>query len=194
MDSEAYTVMRTMGFVVGAALSMAAFLLVLDTGNGGSPEVVDQAVGNATAEELSGVVAAIAEQVDVVQAEAESKQAVIADPETVTAEADPQNTMEPIGPVQTQHAGVQTRLETNGSDGSESGHSGDSHTYLFWSPFRSEWAAQGFARRLSLATQVAVTVVHAGPGEYRAAFSYQDDSERRAQIERIETITGLSLE
>ena len=66
--------------------------------------------------------------------------------------------------------------------------------YAFWSPFRSEWSAQGFARRLRSATRVPVEVVAAGSGQYRVAFSYQDETERLAHIERIETITGLRLE
>lgn len=66
--------------------------------------------------------------------------------------------------------------------------------YLFWSPFRSEWAAQGFAGQLSLATDVPVEVVNEGPGKYRVGFSYQDETQRQALVSRIETITGLELE
>ncbi len=84
-----------------------------------------------------------------------------------------------------------TRRQTNDSNRQDSG---DAGTYLFWSPFRSEWAAQGFAGRLTSATQVPVEVINAGPGQYRVAFSYRDETERLAQIERIETITGLKLE
>jgi len=69
-----------------------------------------------------------------------------------------------------------------------------SHNHLFWSPFRSELAARGFADRLSSATDVAVLVVEAGPASYRVGFSHRDDAERRALIERIETVTGLELE
>jgi hypothetical protein len=70
----------------------------------------------------------------------------------------------------------------------------ESGTFLFWSPFRSEGAAEGFARRLSAATQVPVEVVAGGPDGYRVAFSYQDALQRQARIDRIETITGLQLE
>ncbi len=69
-----------------------------------------------------------------------------------------------------------------------------SRNHLFWNPFRSELAAQGFAGRLSSATDVAVVVVEAGPASYRVGFGYRDDAERRALIERIETVTGLELE
>ena len=66
--------------------------------------------------------------------------------------------------------------------------------YRVWSPFRSEWAANGFARRLVLATEVPVEVVNESPGNYQVVFSYRDDGERQAMVERIESITGLELE
>jgi hypothetical protein len=66
--------------------------------------------------------------------------------------------------------------------------------YLVWSPFRSEWAARGFARRLTLATEVAVEVINEGPENYQVVFNYRGDSERQALITRIEDVTGLELE
>jgi hypothetical protein len=69
----------------------------------------------------------------------------------------------------------------------------DAVRFVFWSPFRSERAARGFAERLSLATAVRVDVVHLAPGRYRVAFDYRDEAERRALLERIEQITGLQL-
>jgi len=66
--------------------------------------------------------------------------------------------------------------------------------YRLWSPFRSEWAAQGFAQRLTLATDVPVEVVNEGPGNYQVVFNYQDELERQALVEHIETVTGLELE
>ena len=80
------------------------------------------------------------------------------------------------------------------ADSFNTGDSGGAGLHLFWSPFRSEWSAQGFARRLRSATRVPVEVVAGGTGQYRVAFSYQDETERLAHIERIETITGLRLE
>ncbi|MEN8204444.1 MAG: hypothetical protein ABFS24_00405 [Pseudomonadota bacterium] len=66
--------------------------------------------------------------------------------------------------------------------------------YLVWSPFRSEWAAQGFARRLTLATGVPVEVISEGPENYQVVFSYRDDGERQAMVAQIEDVTGLELE
>lgn len=67
-------------------------------------------------------------------------------------------------------------------------------TYIFWSPFRSEWAAKGFARRLTNATQIPIETVGAGSGQYRVSFDYLDETQRQEHVERIESITGLQLE
>lgn len=88
--------------------------------------------------------------------------------------------------LQTQHTAAMTVPATSGAD--------DTRTHLFWSPFRSQWAAEGFARRLTNSTQIPIEVINAGAGKYRVAFAYQDESERLAHIERIESITGLQLE
>jgi hypothetical protein len=66
--------------------------------------------------------------------------------------------------------------------------------YRVWSPFRSEWAANGFARRLALATDVPMEVVNESPQNYQVVFSYRDDGERQALVEHIQTVTGLELE
>lgn len=66
--------------------------------------------------------------------------------------------------------------------------------YAFWSPFRSEWAAIGFARRLTKATEIDIDVIEEGRGRYRAAFNYRDEGQRLEILERIESITGLELE
>ena len=66
--------------------------------------------------------------------------------------------------------------------------------YRVWSPFHSKWAAEGFAQRLSQATDVPVEVINEAPGNYQVIFSYRDDGERQAMVEQIETVTGLELE
>jgi hypothetical protein len=183
---------KAAGFLSGVCLSVAALLLMLDSRQRQQPEIVTQAIADATAEELSVVYAAIAEQVDVMQAENESDQTSPPEHESETADSEPQSGFEASGPDQDEHRlDAHAVAETVDFDLPDNG---DAGTYLFWSPFRSEWAARGFAGRLTSATQVPVEVINAGPGEYRAAFSYQDETERLARIERIETITGLKLE
>jgi len=183
--------MRATGFLAGVCLTVAAFLLALDSRDTEQSAILTQAGEKASAEELSGVVAAIAEQVDVLPAEIEPDQAVPPDPESGAVEGELQNGVEVSGLEQDDRLDVRAQAQADASDQQVSG---DTSTYLFWSPFRSEWAAQGFAGRLSSATQVPVEVFNAGPGRYRVAFSYQDETQRQARIDRIETITGLKLE
>jgi hypothetical protein len=76
----------------------------------------------------------------------------------------------------------------------ERGETADMSLQALWSPFRSQWAAQGFARRLALATGVSVEVVNESPGVYQVVFRYRDAAERRSHLQRIESITGLELE
>jgi hypothetical protein len=95
---------------------------------------------------------------------------------------------------------MKTRAEgTGGSTPNDAGRqdAGNSdaiRSHIFWSPFRSEWAARGFAGRLGSATQLTIDVVEMGPGRYRAAFDYRGENERVERIKRIESITGLQLE
>jgi len=62
-----------------------------------------------------------------------------------------------------------------------------------WSPFRSHWAAQGFAQRLALVTDVPVEVVNDSVGVYQVVFRYRDEAERQAVVSHIESVTGLEL-
>ncbi len=144
-----------------------------------------------TADELAKMAAAIAEHVDVTPEANGSEQAVAPQPQDATADGDTQSGGEAAAPDLAQQPDVQTTTTARGLDGPDNDRL---RSYLFWSPFRSEWAAQGFARRLTAATQVPVEVVAAGPRAYRVAFSYQDELQRQARIDRIQTITGLQLE
>ena len=240
--------MRAIGFLSGIALTVAAFLLVLEHREDRRADPAPVPAGDATPEQLSEVFEAIAERVDVaatdhapatefaaepdsarnglqlpppnlqavtpdsepassggatanglelsappaerhLDVQAESAQAIVPGTESATRADTPQAGFEPSGLPPEQHLDLRAQ-----ADGFNTGDSGGAGLHLFWSPFRSEWSAQGFARRLSSATRVPVEVVAAGSGQYRVAFSYQDETERRAHIERIETITGLQLE
>jgi hypothetical protein len=245
--------MRAIGFLSGVGLTAAAFLLVLNGQQPGPAESSAETHGAATAEQISGVVAAIAEEVDSLPAEVHLGATTVAEPvadhtETTaaidTAPADPEaqpqaweqavlsdapttseNSARETGfeaaalgadaePVATQtpepastaeseiDTATQAHMQALQTDTAHAmdlpaqTQSADTRpgTYQFWSPFRSAWSARGFAQRLHSATQVPVEVIHAGPGNYQVAFSYRDESERLANIERIESVTGLQLE
>lgn len=183
--------MRTIGFLSGVCLTIAAFLLVVHPRESQPPETVAVSPSPPPPEERSRVVAAIAEQVDTDPPANESAQAAPAPQAIGTTDSETPSGDNASAPEPAQQMDVQATAPVTASDREDSGESG---SFLFWSPFRSVWAAEGFARRLTSATQVPVEVVDAGPGEYRVAFSYQDDTERLAHINRIETITGLKLE
>jgi hypothetical protein len=176
--------MRVTGFLAGVGLTVAAFVLVLNTRENQQPGIVTETSEDPTPAEFSAVVEAIAEHVDVVKSGNELD-------EPGTAGGESRHGFEKPGPEQDPQRDDQAQVATDVSDREDTG---ATSTYLFWSPFRSEWAAQGFAGRLTASTQVPVEVVNAGPGNYQVAFSYQNETDRLARIERIETITGLKLE
>lgn len=65
--------------------------------------------------------------------------------------------------------------------------------YAFWSPFRSEIAANGFVAQLERVTGLDYRVVKVDSGVYEVAFPYFDDDERRSKLTQIAAATGLDL-
>ena len=65
--------------------------------------------------------------------------------------------------------------------------------YAFWSPFRSEIAANGFVDQLQRVTGLDYRVVKVKPGVYEVAFAYEDDGEITANLSQISAATGLQL-
>lgn len=65
--------------------------------------------------------------------------------------------------------------------------------YAFWSPFRSEVAANGFVDQLQRVTGLDYRVVKVKPGVYEVAFAYENDQEITANLSQISAATGLEL-
>ena len=65
--------------------------------------------------------------------------------------------------------------------------------YAFWSPFRSEVAANGFVDQLQRVTGLDSRVVRVKPGVYEVAFAYEDDQDITANLSQISAATGLQL-
>ena len=65
--------------------------------------------------------------------------------------------------------------------------------FAFWSPFRSEIAANGFIGRLQSVTGLDYRVVKVGPGDYEVAFAYVTDDEIQSNLATIAAATGLEL-
>lgn len=107
------------------------------------------------------------------------------DPSTTPA-LTPVQTVETPTPVQTMETPIPARLDPLVPAPARNWH-------VFWSPFGSEYAANGFAERLTGLTGLDFTVIREGPGEYQVAFAYADENERSAGLAMIETQTGLRL-
>ena len=69
----------------------------------------------------------------------------------------------------------------------------DMRWYAFWSPFRSQIAANGFIAQLQRVTGLDYRVVTTKPGVYEVAFAYGDDAEIQANLEQISAATGLDI-
>lgn len=65
--------------------------------------------------------------------------------------------------------------------------------YAFWSPFRSEVAANGFVEQLQRVTGLDYRVVKVKSGVYEVAFAYEDDQQITARLSQISAATGLKL-
>ena len=65
--------------------------------------------------------------------------------------------------------------------------------YAFWSPFRSELAANGFVSQLQETTGIDYRVVKVKTGVYEVAFSYSDDADIQDKLARISNATGLDM-
>ena len=188
MDSEATTMKRTTGFLLGVMLMLGIFLLALSASD--APDRVKEVVGSgidlpATTPTDSHTVVAAEVPVEDSTGSAVPGGAVVNLHEPLQLAVrnsglglDPQSWNQSMG-------AYDQALSKDGTDISR---------YLVWSPFKSEWAAQGFARRLALATNVPVEVRNEGPENYQVVFSYRDDDERRAMVRQIEDVTGLELE
>ena len=69
----------------------------------------------------------------------------------------------------------------------------DENWYAFWSPFRSELAANGFVSKLQESTGIDYRVVKIKTGLYEVAFAYSDDQDIQDKLARISAATGLDM-
>jgi hypothetical protein len=67
------------------------------------------------------------------------------------------------------------------------------HWYAFWSPFRSELAANGFVSQLQKTTGMDYRVVRLKPGVYEVAFAYEAETDIETKLAAISAATGLEM-
>jgi hypothetical protein len=65
--------------------------------------------------------------------------------------------------------------------------------FAFWSPFRSELAANGFISQLQRTTGLDYRVVRLKPGAYEVAFAYDAASDIAPKLAAISAATGLEM-
>jgi hypothetical protein len=188
--------LRLTGILVGSALAIALFLLTLGTpqlpppSNSGS--VSDpQGLGSVSVPQGNTQVTDFVDSsIPIIP-----DKGVASDPEPASLEIDPEPAdPEPAPPdvalVDQLFAPEGTReivLPTASEEAVEE------HWYAFWSPFRSEIAANGFVAKLQESTGIDYRVVKVKTGVYEVAFAYTDDADIEAKLERISGATGLEL-
>lgn len=187
---------RAAGFIFGVGLVVGAFLLVLRPDDGSQPAASTAPEAAQAPADTPKAVAAVTQQLDAGRAPAAQPPRREGPPKPASTnetandgEAADSNTEAPR-PLQA----VPDREDRADPEPPAEVVTAEAGSYLFWSPFRSAWAAAGFAGRLSAATDVPVEVIESVPGTYRVAFRYHDEAERRARVNLIEAITGLELE
>jgi len=65
--------------------------------------------------------------------------------------------------------------------------------FAFWSPFRSEVAANGFIAQLQRETGMDYRVVKVKTGVYEVAFAYDGETDIEAKLATISRATGLEM-
>jgi hypothetical protein len=187
---------RTAGFIFGVSLVVGAFLLFLRPNDSSQPATSTSPNAAQAPADTPKAVASLTERLDVGRAPAEHPLRPDGPPkpawtnETGDDGEAPDNNTEARRPIE---ADPDREVRADPDPPAEVV-TAEARSYLFWSPFRSAWAAAGFAGRLSAATDVPVEVVESVPGTYRVGFRYHDEAERRARVDLIEAITGLELE
>lgn len=87
-----------------------------------------------------------------------------------------------------------TRVAADAADTVTDSATADQAEWLgFFTPFRSEASARGFAQHLEAATGRQFRVTRAGPGDYRVEFRLVQAEDRSQRIAEIEAASGLAL-
>lgn len=182
---------RLLGFVVGSAVSIALFLLVL-----GIPELksgrdtIDEAglaqvpdiIGDAKTD-LGIVAEQVIDEVEAFSAPADGRQ------RETTAESEQGAALQHDDPIAVVEGAMAAEVPVAGDAPEPAG----LKWHAFWNPFRSRIAAEGFVRRLEQVTGLDYRVVKIGTGKYEVTFAYENDEERRVKLAQIASATGLAL-
>jgi len=170
--------LKLIGILTGSAIAVAFLIIAL-----GVPEFSSQAPEQEMVSEIS--IEPLAERVFEPEPEPESEPEPEPEPEPILT-PDP----EPVAEVDTA-ADTEALIEEIFNPGPDP--VVEENWYAFWSPFRSEIAANGFVSKLQETTGIDYRVVKVKTGVYEVAFAYIDDADIQNKLARISNATGLNM-
>ena len=173
---------RLMGILTGSAMAVGILILAvgvpeLKSSHVGPDMQVDAVIPEASVQIME--VDAISEIEPVVDQEKHDVEVVEAPPPDASTLAAPDSTPDIAPQPPAGEAEAEPRVERQ--------------WYAFWSPFRSQIAADGFVSRLQRTTGLDYRVIKLKPGVYEVAFAYSDDTDIQNKLSQISTATGLDL-
>jgi len=180
---------RIVGILCGSALAISLLIIALGVPEFlPSPEAIPATVGEPVVTTESSEIPAVITEVDEIESEPTPEPATIVETSVETyietsTEASREITNEPTAEIipETTFA-----AETSRPPSTE-------HWYAFWSPFRSELAANGFVSQLQRTTGMDYRVVRLKPGVYEVAFAYEEDADIASNLATISSATGLEM-
>ena len=180
---------RLIGILTGSAFAVAFLIIALGLPRLSPPaesvEVPDEVPETATAVVIEPVAPEPAPEEPAVTFEEPLKEPVDEPPEIPLTDAETEALIEEIFSPQPQPVAAEAPVPDTAA--------GDEHWYAFWSPFRSELAANGFVSKLQETTGIDYRVVKVKTGVYEVAFAYVDDADIQDKLARISSATGLDM-
>jgi hypothetical protein len=166
---------RIVGILCGSAISVSVLIIALGVPEltlqpKTTPEVVANSVGQPEPNPIMETIR-ITESPTTVEPVLET----VAEP---AVEADKEPVIEPTTEMAVESPPPQSQSE---------------HWYAFWSPFRSELAANGFVSQLQRTTGMDYRVVRLKPGVYEVAFLYEGEDDIETKLVAISAATGLEM-
>jgi hypothetical protein len=200
---------RFLGFLIGSAVSISLFLLIL-----GVPDInLSRTIENAQLQTVAETATEIKEDIEAVATEfIDEVSAKVAEDtgeskgssagEATDASADERTSQETVLASEPAMAEALTPEEPQIFDlpaepelpiAAFEPATDDVKWHAFWNPFRSRLAAEGFVGQLEKVTGLDYRVVKIKTGVYEVTFAYEDDEERRSKMSLIASATGLDL-
>ena len=180
---------RIVGILCGSALAISLLIIALGVpeflpGPEEIPATVSEPVVTSESEEVPAVVA----EIDQIESDPKLESATIAETRVETNnETSTEDSRDLI------NEPVAELIRETPFAGESPPPPSTEHWYAFWSPFRSELAANGFVSQLQRTTGMDYRVVQLKPGVYEVAFAYEEDADIASHLAAITSATGLEM-